>query len=235
MPKTPSFEPSPRPVPSYRKHKSSGQAVVTLSGLAGRRRDVLLGKFGSKASRVEYGRVIAEWEARGRRLEQPGAGPTLSGRGFASIDAWHDIAERFEDSGRERLIVIVLSDYDPEGQMIPHVGGRTLRDDFGTDKLTIVQAGVTPEQIEEHNLPLQNFAKETSSNFDWFVAQTGSTSVYELEALPPEALLSDLDRVIRSVIDVDLYNREVEREREESAYITATQQRAAKALKGLTD
>ncbi len=58
-------------VPSYRLHKQSGQAVVTLPDGLGGRRDVLLGKYGTKESRVEYARVIAEWEASGRRLPQP--------------------------------------------------------------------------------------------------------------------------------------------------------------------
>jgi integrase len=35
---------------------------------------VLLGKFNTKASRVEYARVLAEWEAAGRRLPQPAGG-----------------------------------------------------------------------------------------------------------------------------------------------------------------
>jgi integrase len=56
-------------VPSYRLHKSSGQAVVTLPDGRGGRRDVLLGEHGTPASRAEYGRVIAEWEAAGRQLQ----------------------------------------------------------------------------------------------------------------------------------------------------------------------
>jgi integrase len=56
-------------VPSYRRHKQSGQAVVTLRDVASwQRRDVLLGKHGTAASRAEYARVIAEWEAAGRRI-----------------------------------------------------------------------------------------------------------------------------------------------------------------------
>jgi integrase len=56
-------------VPSYRLHKQSGQAVVTLrDALTGVRRDVLLGKFSSPVSRAEYARVVGEWEASGRRL-----------------------------------------------------------------------------------------------------------------------------------------------------------------------
>jgi hypothetical protein len=49
-------------VPSYRLHKQSGQAIVTLTDGLGGRRDVLLGKYGTPESRAEYARVLAEWE-----------------------------------------------------------------------------------------------------------------------------------------------------------------------------
>jgi integrase len=48
--------------PSYRKHRASGQAVVTLSG-----RDHYLGKFGTADSRSAYDRVVSEWLEAGRR------------------------------------------------------------------------------------------------------------------------------------------------------------------------
>src|SRR5436190_1098527 len=67
-----------RSVPSYRRHKQSGQAVVTLPDGLGGRRDVLLGRYGTRESRVEYARVIAEWEARGRRLPAPAGELDLS-------------------------------------------------------------------------------------------------------------------------------------------------------------
>jgi integrase len=57
-----------KPVPTYRRHKQSGQAVVTLTDGLGGRKDVLLGKHGTKDSRIEYARVIAQWEAAGRRF-----------------------------------------------------------------------------------------------------------------------------------------------------------------------
>src|SRR5262249_54311576 len=61
----------PRPrssTPTYRRH-SSGQARVTLVDVVtGRQKDVLLGEFDSKASKVEYARVLQRWEASGRRL-----------------------------------------------------------------------------------------------------------------------------------------------------------------------
>jgi hypothetical protein len=49
--------------PSYRHHKPSGQAVVTLEG-----RDCYLGDFGSPESREEYDRIVAEWLVHGRSL-----------------------------------------------------------------------------------------------------------------------------------------------------------------------
>ncbi len=53
MPRSPS-------VPSYRLHKPSGQAVVTIRTVGGTRRDVYLGVHNSPESRAEYGRLIAE-------------------------------------------------------------------------------------------------------------------------------------------------------------------------------
>src|SRR4051812_40945521 len=50
-------------IPSYRHHRASGQAVVTLNGV-----DHYLGKFNSPESKAEYDRVVNEWLALGRRL-----------------------------------------------------------------------------------------------------------------------------------------------------------------------
>ncbi len=48
-------------LPRYRRHKATGQAVVTLQG-----QDIYLGPWNSKASKVEYDRLISEWLAAGR-------------------------------------------------------------------------------------------------------------------------------------------------------------------------
>ena len=55
-------------LPKYRLHRSSGQAVVTLDG-----RDRYLGPWRSKASKIEYDRLIAEWLAANRH--SPSAHP----------------------------------------------------------------------------------------------------------------------------------------------------------------
>jgi hypothetical protein len=47
-------------LPAYRKHRATGQAVVTLSG-----RDFYLGHFGTATSKAEYDRRVGEWKAAG--------------------------------------------------------------------------------------------------------------------------------------------------------------------------
>jgi integrase len=63
---------SPTRTPSYRRHKPTNQGVVTLNG-----HDYYLGRYGSKESKAEYDRLIAEWLAGGRRLPDP-SGKDLS-------------------------------------------------------------------------------------------------------------------------------------------------------------
>jgi hypothetical protein len=53
-------------LPKYRKHRASGQAFVELNG-----RRHYLGPHGTKASKLEYDRLIAEWLQHGRQI-QPG-------------------------------------------------------------------------------------------------------------------------------------------------------------------
>src|SRR5215475_6127450 len=90
-----------RGIPSYRRHKASGQAVVTLNGV-----DHYLGRFNSPESKVEYDRVINEWLALGRHLTPRGGdGPDPSRgwlvkeliRGYYS----HCVATRSADEVRQ--------------------------------------------------------------------------------------------------------------------------------------
>jgi len=48
-------------LPSYRRHKFSGQAIVTLNG-----KDHYLGAWQSDTSKTEYKRLLAEWIAAGK-------------------------------------------------------------------------------------------------------------------------------------------------------------------------
>lgn len=50
-------------IPSYRLHRASGQAVVTLDG-----DDIYLGPYGSPESKAEYSRLVGIWQVNGRRM-----------------------------------------------------------------------------------------------------------------------------------------------------------------------
>src|SRR5262245_35415546 len=66
--------------PSYRHHKPSGQAVVTVDGT-----DHYLGRFGSAESRKRYSRVIDDWHD---RQEAPITAPAVAaGDGCPSVNA----------------------------------------------------------------------------------------------------------------------------------------------------
>jgi integrase len=59
-------------LPKYRKHKASGQAVVTLAGV-----DYYLGPHGTKAAKRQYDRLVAEWLQHDRRLQPTGESITI--------------------------------------------------------------------------------------------------------------------------------------------------------------
>jgi len=51
-------------VPKYRKHRASGQAVVTLAG-----KDHYLGRYNTQSSRMLYKRLVGEWLVSGRPID----------------------------------------------------------------------------------------------------------------------------------------------------------------------
>jgi len=53
-------------VPKYRKHRASGQAIVTIAG-----KDHYLGPHGTKASHALYDRLVAEYLSAGRQVIEP--------------------------------------------------------------------------------------------------------------------------------------------------------------------
>ena len=158
--------------------------------------------------------------------------PTMSGRGFSSIDPYRDIEKRYLASGKQKLIVIVASDFDPEGEEIVQVAGRTLRDDFKIQGVELVKCAVTPEQIETLELPPNLVAKESSSRYKKFVARHGK-NVYELEALTPQQLEQSLTAAIDSVIDIDLFNAELDAEKRDASFLEGVRKTVHEALKDM--
>jgi integrase len=123
-------------VPSYRLHKQSGQAVVTLTDGLGKRRDVLLGKYGTAASRAEYARVIAEWESAGRQL--PGKGPNKDVTVNELALAFYEHAKQHYRRG-DGTATTEVDEYKRALRVLKHLYGHTRTAEFGPLALKAVR------------------------------------------------------------------------------------------------
>jgi protein involved in sex pheromone biosynthesis len=119
------------------------------------------------------------------------------------------MAKRFRKRGKESLVLLILSDFDPEGEEIAHSFARSMRDDFGVDQIQPVKVALKKSQVIEMILPNDFQAKEKSSRYKRFVARYG-TSVHELEAVPPRTLQGLLRDAIDSVLDIEAFNHEID-------------------------
>ena len=147
--------------------------------------------------------------------------PLTVGRGYCSLPPRHAMSERFKKSGKEKLILLILSDFDPDGEEIAHSFARSMRDDFDIVNVHPMKVALTEEQVMDHNLPPIMTAKTTSSRFKEFVEQYGDT-VHELEALSPETLQELLAQAIDNVLDVDAFNNEIDAEKHDAAFLDGT-------------
>jgi ParB-like chromosome segregation protein Spo0J len=155
--------------------------------------------------------------------------PYTIGRGYSSLPPRHEMAMRFESSGKEKLILLVLSDFDPEGEDIGRSFAQSMRDDFHIENIVPVKVALTGEQVEDLDLPPNLTAKKTSSRRKRFVDRHGE-HVFELEAIPPATLQQFLREAIDTVIDVDSYNQEIEREKQDAAFLDTIRRRAHASL-----
>ena len=57
------------------------------------------------------------------------------------------MVKRFKSSGKDKLILLILSDFDPDGEEIAHSLARSLRDDFDVDAVEPVKVALTREQV----------------------------------------------------------------------------------------
>ena len=160
--------------------------------------------------------------------------PVIIGRGYCSITPRRELSQRYRRSGKEKLVVLLLSDLDPDGENIAESFARSMRDDFGIEDLVPIKVALTPEQVATLGLRPQMQAKKGSRQYAKFTREHGK-NVYELEAVKPEVLQQLLTEAIDSVIDIDALNQEIEAEREDAAFLEEARQRACIALGGMKE
>src|SRR5262249_22916787 len=164
-------------VPSYRRHKSSGQAIVTLSDGLGGRKDFLLGRYGSKQSRIEYARAIQECEAAGRRLVNAtaaGSVATVAELCAAFLDHAEKHYRRPDGTHTSELGIFKLA-VGPLTRLCAH----SLASDFGPMQLKAVRqsilAGETAKDDDARRRPcrttVNKYVARLKHVFKWGVGE----------------------------------------------------------------
>jgi hypothetical protein len=149
--------------------------------------------------------------------------PYSVNRGYGNPSLWKKMEDRWRASGSRHFILLTISDHDPEGFDLIDDATRSLRY-LHHVRLKVVRVGLTMKQVEEQEAS-PAFAKETSSRFNQYVKRTGIKECWEVEALDPEFLQSELHDAILSVVDVEQLNAVQERQVEEQNQIAAIRQR----------
>lgn len=151
-----------RSVPRYSKHKASGQAVVCLSG-----QDFYLGPHGTKTSKAEYDRLVAEWLARGRRplVTQDGTAGEITV--VELIAAYKRHAETYyRKNGKvTNEVTAILS----AASFVKQLYGRESANSFGPLKLQAVQQAMIRAGWCRKNINKQ--AGRIVRMFGWGVSQ----------------------------------------------------------------
>ena len=164
--------------------------------------------------------------------------PYQTGRGQTTTSPVWKIAQRYKASGKDKLIILSLSDLDPDGDAITHAIGQRLRDDHAIDNVEVYKVALTMQQVRDPALRLsQNFleAKETSPNYKRYVERYDSSSAWELEAVPPRTLQQMLEQHINALIDQKAFKRELAQEREDAERNDEVRERVIETLRDAVD
>jgi flagellar hook-basal body complex protein FliE len=157
--------------------------------------------------------------------------PFTIGRGQCTTRPLYNIAKRYQASGKDKLIILAMSDLDPDGDAIAHSLGQRLRDDYRIRQTEVVKTALTMKQIRALKLPKKfERAKTGSSNYARYVEAYGTDFVWELEALAPKVLQKLLTQAIDSVIDKAAFNAEVAQERADATHNAAVREIVLRTL-----
>jgi hypothetical protein len=154
-------------------------------------------------------------------------------RGYGGPSVWHELHMRWLKKMKQnpdaQLILIFVTDHDPEGLDLMDDAVRSLRDNHSVP-VQAIRAAVTMEQVKRFKLP-SNPAKESSARFANYVKRTGTNRTWECEALEAEDLRHALHEAILSAVNVEQLQAVEKLEAAEQVQLERIRQRIAPALK----
>lgn len=204
-------------VPKYRRHKASGQAVVSIGG-----KDHYLGPHGTQASKDAYDRIIGEWLASGRLDAAFNGGRVVTVRQVLwGFRVWCE--EYYRKNGKQTTEV---DDYRRVIKAVRESYGETPAAEFGPLALKAVRQqwidkGMARSTINRHQRRVVRMfkwaaAEEMISPSVWQALSSveglrkGRTVAPEAKPVPPvaiervEAVIPHLSPVVQGMIRVQL-------------------------------
>ena len=137
--------------------------------------------------------------------------PFVAVRGGASITVLHQLWEIMQ-VGELPWRLLTLYDYDKAGEDIENAAMSRLRAFGGEAEWTSERIAVTPEQVDELELPMRP-------------EKNGDGEAVELDAIPPDVLAEIVEKAIQSCIpeDIEERRRAAREEAEEKHYNTVSE------------
>ena len=223
-----SIEDLTRPIRELATYQNPADYVVeqTTDFLRHYSRDLLRGQKNHIEVIVEKNAIRKQVE----RVADEYCIPCTTTRGYSSITPRKKMVDRFRASGKKELILLILSDFDPDGDEIATSFPRSLRDDFGIQNIIAHKVMLSADDVLEHNLPCDMEAKVSSKNYKKFVARHGGVNVAELDAAPVELLQGKLRGAIESCLNMELFNMELEQEKVDAVFIEAKREMVMKLM-----
>jgi hypothetical protein len=132
--------------------------------------------------------------------------PSMAARDYLSISELHAAGKRIEQNygDGQPTVIFYLGDHDPSGIDM----GRNLTEAlslYARRPVEVVRLGLNLEQIRRLALP-PNPAKESDRRYGSYVAETGCTESWELDALSPQFIDDLIEQAIRKRLDVSAWN-----------------------------
>ena len=153
--------------------------------------------------------------------------PFICGAGTCKGEKKRAIFDRFKESGKKKLALLALTDYDPAGFAMPNDIMISIRDWFGVDEndLELIRVGISPEHVERFGIP-ESFEQAKNQNAVW--KQHGGGTCYELDALAPDQVETILEETICAVLDHKAFRREQREMKADEKFIAALKDGAIK-------
>lgn len=146
-------------VPKYRRHRATNQAIVTLNG-----HGHYLGPYGSKASRIEYDRLIGEWLAAGRTpLHITGSELTIV---ELCAQYWKFASQYYRRNGRDTGVVAGIKS---ALKYLREHYGRTLACEFGPLALKTVRERMIADDLSRRYI--NDHVERIQRMYKWAVAE----------------------------------------------------------------